>query len=222
MYGLPSMWATKGNVPVSVNPKRAVHGPSSCCQSMAVAVNAAVFFFPNSRWKVVGTQPMSGVAPSLFAAVSGQVTKGLPKDVIGRALTLASKEEGAPPVDTVVFVADVSRFLHAALHSRAATGTWRSNSKLARVPLKHLYLLAHACTAESTAILDKLECVGGGGLPACGVGCSGVVTFWSFSPLLYLAASTHSHRRDATNDFKLVTRYLAAISQPYLQDALAR
>jgi hypothetical protein len=166
---------------------------------------------------------MSGVAPSLFAAVSGQVTKGLPKDVIGRALTLASKEEGAPPVDTVVFVADVSRFLHAALHSRAgATGTWRSNSKLARVPLKHLYLLAHACTAESTAILDKLECVGGGGLPACGVGCSGVVTFWSFSPLLYLAASTHSHRRDATNDFKLVTRYLAAISQPYLQDALAR
>ncbi len=107
-----------------------------------------------TRWdfKFVGTLSealrlkcwMSGL-PSLFAPSGEAVVKTTLADVIQRGLAGAGGPAGGKR--TVAVLVDSSYVLHTILHG---PGTGRA------LPLKVLWLLAHASTPESIAILDTL------------------------------------------------------------------
>ena len=87
---------------------------------------------------------MSGL-PSLFAPSGEAVVKTTLADVIQRGLAGAR----GPGKRTVAVLVDSSFLLHTILHG-PGTASGRA------LPLKVLWLLAHASTPESIAILDTL------------------------------------------------------------------
>ena len=89
---------------------------------------------------------MSGL-PSLFAPSGEAVVKTTLADVIQRGLAGA----GGPGKRTVAVLVDSSYVLHTILH-----GPGSASASGRALPLKVLWLLAHASTPESIAILDTL------------------------------------------------------------------
>ena len=93
----------------------------------------------------------------------------------------------------MVSLLDVSAYVHGALHSRSkSTG---------KVPLKHLYLLAQACTASRLAALDRLRLSAGeSGQPA----------------------SDSARGRPGLSDYEVAVKLLTILAHPFVVSSRQR